>query len=101
MTKAQQLKVFEFACARIMGRLSKRASIAQNARSSKKAKEDAEDKVNHFDGVDKDDENEEGIDDEESSEREESIDFTMEKFKGHRIIDASSLQKIKAEFEKK
>ena len=41
---------------RIMGRLSNRASITKNARSSKKAQEDAEDKVHYLDGVDEDDE---------------------------------------------
>ena len=46
---------------RIMGRLSNRASITKNARSSKKAQEDAEDKVHYLDGVDEDDENEEGV----------------------------------------
>ena len=47
--------------ARIMGRLSKRASSAKNARSSKKVKEDAVDTVHYLDGVDEDDENEEGV----------------------------------------
>ena len=60
--------------ARIMGRLSKRASIAKNARSSKKAKEDAEDTIYYRDGVDDDDGNEEGNDDEESGELEEAIE---------------------------
>ena len=57
-----------------MGRLSKRASIAKNARSSKKAKEDAVDTVHYLEGVDEDDENEEGIDDEGSGEFEEAIE---------------------------
>ena len=47
--------------ARIMGRLSKRASTAKNARFSKKVKEDAVDKVHYLDGVDEDDESEEGV----------------------------------------
>ena len=65
-----------------MGRLSKRASIAKYARSSKKAKEDAEDKVRYLDGVDEDDKNEEGVHDKESSE--EAIDFGM---KSSRVIE--------------
>ena len=60
--------------ARITGRLSKRASIAINARSSKKVKGDAVDTVHYLAGVDEDDENEEGIDDEESGELEEAIE---------------------------
>ena len=60
--------------ARITGRLSKRASIAINARSLKKVKENAVDTVHYLAGVDEDDENEEGIDDEESGELEEAIE---------------------------
>ena len=60
--------------ARITGRLSKRASIAINARSSKKVKEDAVDTVHYLAGVDEVDENEEGIDDEESGELKEAIE---------------------------
>ena len=62
------------ACARVTGRLSKRALIAENARSSKKAKEDAEDKVNYLDGIDKDDETEDEVDNEESGDLEEAIE---------------------------
>ena len=59
--------------ARIMGRLSKQASIAKNARSSEKA-EDAEDTDHYLDRVDEDDENEEGFDEEEGGEFEEAIE---------------------------
>ena len=57
-----------------MGRSSKRASIAKNARSSRKAKEDAKDTIHYLDRVDEDDENEEGFDEEEGGEFEEAIE---------------------------
>ena len=78
---SQKVKSWKCVCllvhfidARIMGRLSKRASITKNASSSKKAKEDAVDTVHYLEGVDEDDENEEGIDDEGSGELEEAIE---------------------------